>query len=111
MEHSSSRPKRALIYAAAGAFVFLLCTLPLFIVRNSEFGGADGAAGELVEEISPGYTPWIESFWSPPGAETESLLFCLQAALGSGVFFYCAGYFAARKKYGGGGKRNAGRVA
>jgi len=68
------------------------------MIRDSEFGGADGEAMEIVEEIAPNYTPWMENFWSPPGAETESLLFALQAALGSGVFCYFLGYFAARKK-------------
>ncbi len=33
----------------------------------------------------------------PPGGETESLLFCLQAALGSGVLFFGFGYLVARK--------------
>ena len=33
------------------------------------------------------------------GGETESLLFCLQAALGSGVLCFGFGYLAARKKY------------
>ena len=71
------------------ALLLLACVIiaafPLLSVKNSEFGGADGAAEESILE--------------PPGGETESLLFCLQAALGSGVLCFGFGYLAARKKY------------
>ena len=36
---------------------------------------------------------------APPGGETESLLLCLQTALGAIVIGYGFGYLAARKKY------------
>jgi len=49
--------------------------------------------------INPGYEAWASPLLEPPGGETESLLFCLQAAAGSGVFFFGLGYLAARKKY------------
>lgn len=76
-----------------------ICVYPLMIHRDSEFGGADGAANDVITAIEEDYQPWFEPLWSPPGGETESLLFCLQAALGSGIFFYCMGYFVAAKKY------------
>ena len=83
--------------------LLLLCALiavfPLVMVKNSEFGGADGAAEEAVQKVDPDYEPWAESILEPPGGETESLLFCLQAALGSGVLCFGFGYLAARKKY------------
>ena len=79
--------------------VVALCVVPLLLNQDSEFGGADGQAGELIEEIDQDYEPWFDSIWAPPGGETESLLFCLQAALGSGVFFFCLGYLVATKKY------------
>ncbi len=72
--------------------------------EDAGFGGADDAAGELVGELDPEYEPWTEPVLERilggelPG-ETESLLFCLQAALGSGVICYGFGYLAARKKY------------
>lgn len=85
------------------AVLLLLCVIiavfPLMSIKNSEFGGADGAAEEAISEIDPGYEPWAESILEPPGGETESLLFCLQAALGSGVLFFGFGYLVARKKY------------
>ncbi|RPF48172.1 cobalt/nickel transport protein [Hydrogenoanaerobacterium saccharovorans] len=72
---------------------------PLLTIKDSEFGGADGAADEIITSIDTEYEPWFEPMWAPPGGETESLLFCLQAALGSGVFFFCIGYLTASKKY------------
>lgn len=75
-----------------------ICVIPLALHPESEFGGADGAADELVAEIAPENEPWFSSLWEPPGSETESLLFALQAAIGSGVFCFCLGYFAALKK-------------
>lgn len=72
---------------------------PLLTIRDSEFGGADGAAEELITELNPDYEPWAESLIQLPGGETESLLFCLQAALGGMVLGGGFGYLIARKRY------------
>ena len=81
----------------------LLCAVilifPLMTIRDSEFGGADGAAEEAIAQIDPDYEPWAESLIELPGGETESLLFCLQAALGALVSGFGFGYLVARKKY------------
>ena len=81
----------------------LLCAVilifPLMTIRDSEFGGADGAAEEAIAQIDPDYEPWAESLIELPGGETESLLFCLQAALGALVIGFGFGYLVARKKY------------
>ncbi|WP_458863798.1 energy-coupling factor ABC transporter substrate-binding protein [Acidaminobacterium chupaoyuni] len=79
----------------------LIAAIPLFLIRDSEFGGADGAAEEAISDIDPAYQPWAESILEPPGGETESLLFCLQAGLGSAVLGFGFGYLVARKKYNG----------
>lgn len=87
-------------------FGCVLLTLLPFVVasKDAEFGGADDQAGTLVETLNPGYEPWATPVLEIilggelPG-ETESLLFCLQAALGSGVLFYGFGYLMARKNY------------
>ena len=85
------------------ALLLLACVIiaafPLLSVKNSEVGGADGAAEVAILAIDPDYEAWAESILEPPGGETESLLFCLQAALGSGVLCFGFGYLAARKKY------------
>lgn len=68
-----------------------LSMAPLFLINDSEFGGADGAAEEAILELAPNTEPWFQPFWEPPGGETESLLFALQAALGAGVLGYFFG--------------------
>lgn len=60
------------------------------------FGGADGAAGEAIEET--GFEPWFSSIWEPPSGEIESLLFALQAAIGAGVIGFGLGYLKGKKK-------------
>ncbi len=75
----------------------MIAVMPLVIIRGSEFSGAEGKAAVAVNETSPGYKPWVESFWTPPGGETESLLFALQAAIGSGVVCLVIGYYKGRR--------------
>lgn len=79
-------------------FVAALCIYPLMTIQDSEFGGADGEAMDVVLELAPDYQPWAEPLFPPPGGETESLLFCLQAGIGAGIFGFGAGYLFAMKK-------------
>ena len=83
-----------LVLVCAAILIF-----PLLTIRDSEFGGADGAAEEAIAQVDPDYEPWAESILEPPGGETESLLFCLQTALGAVVIGFGFGYLVARKKY------------
>lgn len=69
------------------------------MVTDSEFGGADGQAEEAIGEIAPDYEPWFQSLWEPPGGETESLLFALQAAIGALIIGYVFGFARARRKF------------
>lgn len=71
--------------------VVVLAIIPLLLVQDSEFGGADGAAVEAIQELQPDYEPWFTPLIEPPGGETESLLFALQAALGAGLIGYFFG--------------------
>ncbi len=73
--------------------IVVIAVAPLILLRNSdtEFGGADGQAADEVSRIDPDHEPWFSPIWSPPGGETESLLFALQAALGAGVIGYVFG--------------------
>ena len=77
------------------ALAVIIAVVPLLVLNGTEFGGADGAAEEAITKINPDYAPVIE----PPGGETESLLFCVQAALGGGVFGFGLGYLICRKKF------------
>jgi cobalt/nickel transport protein len=73
-------------------------------IKDSDFGGADGQAEEIILEINPDYKPWAENLLIPPGGETEGLLFALQAALGAGVigcgFGFLWGRLSAENKNG-----------
>lgn len=93
-----NKSKKIISVVLAIAVMIAICVIPLALHPESEFGGADGAADELVAEIAPENEPWFSSLWEPPGSETESLLFALQAAIGSGIFCFCMGYFVATKK-------------
>lgn len=77
-------------------FVLLIPVVALWLGGNSEFGGADTMAVEAIDNAE-GYTPWFESIWAPPGGETESLLFALQAAIGAGVLCYFIGFIRGKK--------------
>ena len=71
--------------------VILLAGFPLWYCRDAEFGGADGMAGELIEESNPDYEPWFQPIFEPASGEVESLLFALQAAIGAGVVGFVLG--------------------
>lgn len=79
------------------ALVIVLAAFPLWFCKDAEFGGADGMAGELIEETVPGFEPWFEPLMEPASGEIESLLFALQAALGSGVVCFVLGRMTAKK--------------
>lgn len=79
--------------------VILLAILPLYFIQDSEFEGADGQAEEQIGEIAPSYEPWFDAIWEPPGTETESLLFALQAAVGALIIGYVFGHSKARKSF------------
>lgn len=71
--------------------VILLAVLPLLLV-NGEFGGADDAAEQVIQELHPSYEPWFSSLFELP-SETESMLFALQAAIGAGFIGFAIGLF------------------
>lgn len=66
------------------------------------FGGSDDAGGDAILENNPNYTVWAQPLWEPPSGEIESLIFCLQTAIGAIIVGYIFGYWHggrnARKK-------------
>jgi cobalt/nickel transport protein len=79
--------------------IILLMTIPLIIVQDSEFGGSDGAGSEAIARIAPDYDAnWTSNWWEPPGGETESMLFALQATAGGILIGYVFGYLRGRKR-------------
>lgn len=75
--------------------VVVLAILPLILPvthgLSEPFAGADDQGMQAVTAIAPDYKPWFNPVWEPPSGEIESLLFALQAALGSGLLGYYLG--------------------
>lgn len=94
----SKRNKSVIKTLTLVAIVIALAVLPLLMVKDGEFGGADGMAEEAITEINADYKPWFSPLFEPKSGEVESLLFALQAAIGSGIVFYGLGYMRGRKK-------------
>lgn len=86
-------------------FVLLMVLIPLFLLKEAEFGGSDDAGSQMIEgvigeEYEPWFTPVLERLIDGelPG-EVESLFFCIQTGIGVGVIAFCFGYLVSRKKY------------
>lgn len=83
--------------------VIVLIVFPVLTLKEAEFGGSDDAGSIMIEEINGEYEPWftpvLERYIDGeiPG-EIESLLFCIQTALGVGVIAFYMGRFVERKK-------------
>jgi cobalt/nickel transport protein len=98
---AQSQPKKysAGIFIAGIVAIILLMAIPLVIIQDSQFGGSDGAGSKAIAEIAPEYnSAWTANWWKPPGSETESALFALQATVGGVLIGYFFGYLHGRKK-------------
>ena len=78
--------------------VVIISFAPLFLVKNAEFGGADGEAETAITQIATDYEPWFEPLIEPASGEIESLLFALQAAFGASILAYGFGYLTGHSK-------------
>ena len=85
--------------------VVLIAFIPLFALKEAEFGGSDDVGSQVVEEVDSGYEPIAEPILEKllghelPG-EVESLLFCIQSSIGVGIIAFFMGRFVERKKLG-----------
>ena len=84
--------------------IILIAFIPLFALKDAEFGGSDDAGSTVVEEVESSYEPWAEPILERliggelPG-EVESMLFCVQTGIGVGILAFCMGRFVERKKW------------
>lgn len=84
--------------------VLLLAFVPLFVLKDAEFGGSDDAGSVMVEEVHGEYEPWFTPVLENliggeiPG-EVESLMFCIQTGIGVGIIAFILGRFVERKKW------------
>ncbi len=76
----------------------IIAIVPLYVVKDAEFGGADGEAEGVIEEIAPDFEAIFEPLIEPASGEIESMLFALQAAFGAGIIGYGIGRISKREK-------------
>lgn len=83
----------AVIAVFVAVFAFVSST------GHHEWGGSDDQPEGVIANLTGGtYQPWFHSVWEPPSSEIESLLFALQAAIGSIIIGYFLGYYRAMAK-------------
>ena len=82
------------------AIVVIISVVPLLVLKDAEFAGADGIAENIISEIAPDYEPWFSPLVEPKSGEIESLLFSLKAALGAGTVCFILGRITAKQKKG-----------
>lgn len=86
------------------AAICLIVLIPLFVLRDAEFGGSDDAGSQVVEEVNSSYEPWAAPVLETligrelPG-EVESLFFCIQTGIGVGIIAFIMGRFVERRKW------------
>ena len=94
--------KKTVLYAMIA--IFLIALVPLFVLKDAEFGGSDDAGSVVVEEVDGSYEAWATPVFEQliggelPG-EVESLFFCIQTGIGVGVIAFIMGRFVERKKW------------
>ena len=90
--------KKPLINLLLIVAVIVLVVLPLaFPPKGAEFSGSDDQGSDAIAQLVPGFTPWVHPIWTPPSTEIESLLFAVQASLGTGFIAYFLGYKRGQK--------------
>ena len=93
-----SAGKRLVIAGIGMIVIVLLVIVPLVLLPNSTFVGADRAGADAIRQLAPQYdSGWARNWWTPPGTETESLLFALQATVGGLLIGYAFGFLHGRK--------------
>ena len=97
-----SKNKKTVILLLIAAV--LIAVVPLFVLKEAEFGGSDDAGSVMVEEIHGEYEPWFTPVLETaldrelPG-EIESLIFCIQTGIGVGIIAFIMGRFVESKKW------------
>ena len=83
----------------------LIAIVPLFALRNAEFGGSDDAGSQMISEIQgeeyePWFTPVLENVLGGelPG-EVETMIFCVQTGIGGGIVAFVLGRYVERRKW------------
>jgi cobalt/nickel transport protein len=84
------------LWLLGGAIV--LSFAPVLIFQGKEFKATDSRNQTAIEELKPGYQPWVQPVLKPSGGEIETFLFATQAAIGAGVTGYILGLYKGRSE-------------
>lgn len=71
--------------------VVAITIIPLFVLKDAQFLGADNLGRDAILEIQPEYEPWFQPLMEPKSSEIETLLFVVQASIGAGVIGFVLG--------------------
>ena len=85
MEKKNHNKRLAVILIIA---IILIALVPLFTLKNAEFGGSDDAGSQMENALGR----------ELPG-EVESLFFCVQTGIGVGIVAFIMGRLVERKKW------------
>lgn len=80
------------LWLLAAVLLSGLLAVPSFF--PGEYGGADGAAEEVL--VDAGHSAWFSPVYEPPSGEVASLLFAVQAAVGGLLAGYYIGLLRGR---------------
>ena len=78
--------------------ILLIAFIPLFALKDAEFGGSDDAGSQVVEEVDSSFQPIAEPILEKMlGHELPGEV---QSSIGVGVLAFFMGRFVERKKLG-----------
>ena len=101
MKKNNNNKRTVIILLIIAAVIIIV---PLVVLKGAQFGGSDDAGSKMVSQVNNGsYTPWftpvIEKLTGGTlPSEMETLLFCVQTAIGTAIIFFFLGRFYERKK-------------
>ncbi len=87
------------LYVGGFTVIAILVVFALWYASDSEFDGADTAAGNVIGEVDPDYELWYDGIFGDyelPG-ETENMFFAIQAAIGAIIIGYFIGRYTKSK--------------
>ncbi len=85
--------------------ILLIAFVPLFALKDAEFGGSDDAGSQVVEEVDSGFQPIAEPLLEQAlaasfRAKWKVFCFAYQTSIGVGILAFFMGRFVERKKLG-----------
>src|SRR5438552_8456896 len=85
--------RNLLLLAAA----IVLAALPLILLHDASWTGADDRGTQAIQELNADYHPWFDHLFDPSALGIERYVFGLQALLGASVTFAAIGWLVGRR--------------